>query len=136
MLFRSLIGYDKEEIIKEAKQIGTFDISILPHDDCCSLLMPKNPATRARAVDLAREEVKLDVTSLVGETLKNTELVILKSPASSRGGCALGAEESRTAPEAHSPLAKDVRPAVARRDPSRSLPRTELRSGTGAPDDT
>ena len=72
-ILRPLIGYDKGEIIAEAKRIGTYEVSILPHDDCCTLMMPKNPATRARLMDVEREERKLNVEKLVKETLANTE---------------------------------------------------------------
>ena len=64
-IFRPLIGFDKEEIIAEAKKIGTFEISILPDADCCTLFMPKNPATRARISDIIQEEAKLDIENLV-----------------------------------------------------------------------
>ncbi len=73
-VFRPLIGYDKEEIINEARRMGTYEISILPHDDCCTLMMPKNPATRARLSDVEREEAKLDIPALVSDALKRTEI--------------------------------------------------------------
>ena len=72
-IFRPLIGFDKQEIIEEAKRIGTYNISIQPHDDCCSLFMPKRVATRARAEDLDREEQKFDVKLLAENTLSNAE---------------------------------------------------------------
>src|ERR1041385_5461854 len=51
-VLRPLIGMDKLEIVREAERIGTFSISIKPHDDCCGFLMPRNPATRATAEEL------------------------------------------------------------------------------------
>ena len=47
-VLRPLIGMDKAEAVSLAKRIGTFDTSILPYDDCCSLFVPRHPATRAR----------------------------------------------------------------------------------------
>lgn len=73
-IFRPLIGYDKQEIIEEAKQIGTYDISIQPHDDCCSLFMPKRIATKARIEDLDREESKIDAQELIDLCLHSTSL--------------------------------------------------------------
>ncbi len=72
-IFRPLIGYDKQEIIDEAMHIGTYDISILPHDDCCTLFMPKQVVTKARAVDLNKEEGKLDILKLVDVAIAKTE---------------------------------------------------------------
>ncbi|MBI2552578.1 tRNA 4-thiouridine(8) synthase ThiI [Candidatus Uhrbacteria bacterium] len=80
LILRPLIGYDKEEIIAEAKRIGTYEISILPHDDCCTIMMPKNPATRARLSDVEREEVKLEVSRLIDNALECAELITLPSP--------------------------------------------------------
>lgn len=58
-IFRPLIGFDKEEIITLARKIGTYDISIEEHEDCCSLFAPKNPATKARLDDIIEEEKQL-----------------------------------------------------------------------------
>jgi thiamine biosynthesis protein ThiI len=68
-VLRPLCGYDKDEIIDQAKKWNTFDISIEPHDDCCTYLMPRKPLTRARISDLDREEELLDVEFLVDECL-------------------------------------------------------------------
>ncbi|OGL71585.1 tRNA 4-thiouridine(8) synthase ThiI [Candidatus Uhrbacteria bacterium RIFCSPLOWO2_01_FULL_53_9] len=58
-VLRPLIGFDKSEIMAKAQTIGTFETSILPHQDCCTLFTPRHPATKARAEDLAHEEEKL-----------------------------------------------------------------------------
>lgn len=55
-VMRPLIGFDKNDIIAIARDIGTYDISILPHEDCCTLYVPKHPATRATPEDLDRAE--------------------------------------------------------------------------------
>ena len=51
-ILRPLIGFDKQEIIDKAKDISTYDISIQPDQDCCSLFTPKNPATKAKSEQL------------------------------------------------------------------------------------
>ena len=56
---------DKQEIIDEARRLGTFPISILPDEDCCSLFTPRHPATRTNAADVERLESALDVPALV-----------------------------------------------------------------------
>ena len=73
-VLRPLIGMDKTEVIAEAKQIGTYDISILPQQDCCSFLEPKRPATRSTPEQLERAESRLDVEKLVEEALAQAEL--------------------------------------------------------------
>jgi thiamine biosynthesis protein ThiI len=72
-ILRPLIGEDKAEIIEKAQRIGTFDVSTRPHQDCCSLFVPKHPATRASVTDLADAESGLDVDTLVEEALNNLE---------------------------------------------------------------
>jgi thiamine biosynthesis protein ThiI len=64
-ILRPLIGSDKEEIIREAKSIGTYEISIEPDQDCCTLFVPKHPETRASAAALARAEARLPIARLV-----------------------------------------------------------------------
>lgn len=55
-VLRPLIGFDKSEIMEKARDIGTYETSIIPHQDCCTLFTPRHPATKAHAEDLAREE--------------------------------------------------------------------------------
>jgi thiamine biosynthesis protein ThiI len=73
-VFRPLIGWDKQEIIERAKEIGTFDLSILPHDDCCSWFMPQTLELRANCEDLDAVEQNLDVPGLVKKALAGREL--------------------------------------------------------------
>ena len=77
-LLRPLIGETKDDIIEVAKKIGTFEISIRPHEDCCTLFVPKSPATKSRAEDLEREEAKLEVEELIKNALVRTEKLFLK----------------------------------------------------------
>ncbi|MDE0424056.1 MAG: tRNA 4-thiouridine(8) synthase ThiI [Candidatus Poribacteria bacterium] len=74
-ILRPLIGEDKAEIIEKAQQIGTFDISTRPHQDCCSLFVPKHPATRASLAELADVESNLDIDALVETALNNLEKI-------------------------------------------------------------
>ncbi len=72
-ILRPLIGDDKLEIIEQAQRIGTFEISTLPHQDCCSLFVPKRPATRASLADLDEAEAALDVETLVENAVNQVE---------------------------------------------------------------
>jgi tRNA uracil 4-sulfurtransferase len=64
-VLRPLIGTDKEEIIREARAIGTYETSIEPDQDCCTLFVPKHPETRASAEAVEAAERRLDLTRLV-----------------------------------------------------------------------
>lgn len=64
-ILRPLVGMDKQEIVDEAKKIGTFETSCLPHDDCCSFLMPSRPVTHSTSQELDRVERSLDIDALV-----------------------------------------------------------------------
>ncbi|OGL05791.1 MAG: tRNA 4-thiouridine(8) synthase ThiI [Candidatus Rokubacteria bacterium RIFCSPLOWO2_02_FULL_71_18] len=66
-VFRPLIGTDKLEITGEAKRLGTFEISIEPDADCCTLFVPAHPATRMSAEEVAAVEARLDVARLVAQ---------------------------------------------------------------------
>lgn len=95
-VLRPLVGDDKEEIITKAKLLGTFDISIRPHDDCCTLFLPRNPATRARTEDLKIEEAKLPVDELVAKALEKLEREVLGGhPERSEGSVAYASPHSR-----------------------------------------
>jgi len=60
LCMRPLIGFDKKEIVDLAKQIGTFEDSILPHTDCCSFLLPKHPSTAAKSREIEEAEAGVD----------------------------------------------------------------------------
>ncbi|MBX8631956.1 MAG: hypothetical protein KIY12_00815 [Thermoplasmata archaeon] len=64
-IVRPLIGFDKTEIIEIARKIGTYDISIRPHEDCCTLFAAGNPATRTVSSQIKAEEEKIDLMSIV-----------------------------------------------------------------------
>ena len=63
-VFRPCIGMDKEEIITISRNIGTFDISILPYEDCCTVFTPKHPRTRPELAKVVAQEEKIDVDAL------------------------------------------------------------------------
>jgi thiamine biosynthesis protein ThiI len=73
-VLRPLIGLDKQQIIDIAKRAGTYELSILPHFDCCSFLMPESPATKSYADELDAAEALLEVTALVTDALDRTEI--------------------------------------------------------------
>ena len=64
-IFRPLVGMDKSEIMAEAEQIGSYPISIIPDQDCCTLFTPRNPLTRARLADIQAAEQSLPIDDLV-----------------------------------------------------------------------
>jgi tRNA uracil 4-sulfurtransferase len=64
-ILRPLVGMDKQEIIDQARRIGTFEISSIPDQDCCQLFVPKHPATKARFTDVEQDEKRFDVNELV-----------------------------------------------------------------------
>ena len=72
-LLRPLVGRDKEEIIEEARRLGTFETSIEPDQDCCTLFVPRNPATKSTPVEADEAEAALDVDALVQQALANVE---------------------------------------------------------------
>ena len=74
-LIRPLVGMDKNEIIDEARRLGTFETSILPDQDCCSLFIPAHPETRARLDQVEAAEAPFDVARMVEDAVRRTEVV-------------------------------------------------------------
>ena len=74
-VFRPLIGMDKNEIIDIAQKIETFETSILPFEDCCTVFVPKHPETRPKLEKVLEEEAKADVDELIEEAIKNAEIL-------------------------------------------------------------
>jgi thiamine biosynthesis protein ThiI len=73
-----LIGMDKEEIVTIARKIGTFQTSILPYEDCCTVFTPRHPKTKPTLAEVAAVESALDVDALVDEAVANIERVKVK----------------------------------------------------------
>lgn len=77
-VFRPLIGFDKDEIIETARKIGTFETSILPYEDCCTVFLPKNPATKPKPENVIRAESALDIDGLIERALSTSETELFK----------------------------------------------------------
>ena len=72
-VLRPLIGMDKKDIVEIARKIGTFDTSILPYEDCCTVFTPRHPKTKPKLEDVEAAEAALDVDTLVAEALAGVE---------------------------------------------------------------
>jgi len=77
-VLRPVVGMDKEEIVRIARKIDTFEISILPYEDCCTVFTPKHPKTKPRKYDVEAEEAKLPVEELVEEAVAQIEVITLE----------------------------------------------------------
>lgn len=77
-VLRPLIGNDKVEIIRMAREIGTFETSILPYEDCCTVFTPRHPCTRPVLADIEAAEAALDVDALVAEAMAGEEWIRVK----------------------------------------------------------
>ncbi len=73
LVLRPLVGMDKTEIIELARKIGTFEISSRPYEDCCSLFVPRHPATRPRPEAVTRAEARLPADQLLEQTLADVQ---------------------------------------------------------------
>jgi thiamine biosynthesis protein ThiI len=78
-VLRPLVGSDKEEIVQEARALGTYDLSIASDGDCCTLFMPRRPQTHARIDEVEAGEADLDVGALVAEALQGATHIDLPS---------------------------------------------------------
>ena len=76
-VLRPLIGMDKEDIIKIARKIDTFETSILPYEDCCTVFVPKHPRTRPRLEEILREEQKLSSENLIRDAVTDSDAQII-----------------------------------------------------------
>lgn len=73
--FRPLIAMDKTDIMEIARKIGTYETSILPYEDCCTIFVPKHPKTNPKLDMIRKEEEKLNVDELVEKAMENIEIV-------------------------------------------------------------
>lgn len=76
-VFRPVIGMDKEEIVTIARRIGTFETSILPYEDCCTIFTPKHPNTKPKLDKIIASEQNLDIEKLVEDAVNGVETVIV-----------------------------------------------------------
>ncbi len=79
-VLRPLIGMDKDEIVAEAERLGTYPISIIPDQDCCTLFTPRHPATKARPADVARAEAGLPIEDMVRQAVTSAVLERFQFP--------------------------------------------------------
>ena len=77
-ILRPVIGMDKEEIVRIARHIGTFETSILPYEDCCTVFTPRHPKTRPHVEEVREMEQALDVEGLVRRAMDGREVVKLR----------------------------------------------------------
>ena len=74
-VFRPLIAFDKQDIMDIARRIDTYETSILPYEDCCTVFLPKNPVTKPKLEKVLKEESKLNIQDLLEESLKTEEII-------------------------------------------------------------
>ena len=78
-VFRPLIGMDKDEIVTVARRIGTFETSILPYEDCCTVFVPKHPTTKPTIDKILKSQSKIDMEYWVGKAVEETEWVVIEN---------------------------------------------------------
>lgn len=76
-VFRPVIAFDKEDIVEVAEKIGTFETSILPYEDCCTVFLPKYPVIKPTIKKAEYQEKFLNIENLVDEVLSNQEEIVL-----------------------------------------------------------
>jgi len=74
-VLRPLVGFDKSEIIERSIKMGTYETSILPYEDCCTVFLPDFPAIRPQLKEILEEESKLDVEGLIAQSLAYVEKI-------------------------------------------------------------
>ena len=74
-VLRPLIAFDKEETVEIARKIGTYETSILPYEDCCTVFLPKNPVIKPKLEKVYQQESRLDVDGLVEQCLNGVEIM-------------------------------------------------------------
>jgi tRNA uracil 4-sulfurtransferase len=74
-VFRPVVGMDKIDITVTAREIDTFETSILPFEDCCTIFVPKHPKTRPRLDEIKKSEEVLDKDTLIANCMANMEII-------------------------------------------------------------
>lgn len=74
-VFRPLIGMDKEEIVEISRKIDTYETSILPYEDCCTVFTPRHPSTKPKLAKVLLSQNQLDIERLIDEAVEGTEIV-------------------------------------------------------------
>ncbi|MFI5779061.1 tRNA uracil 4-sulfurtransferase ThiI [Nocardia sp. NPDC051570] len=98
LVLRPLIGWDKQEIIAEARRIDTFDISALPDEDCCRLFTPPEVTTRAVPTELAEVEARADIDALVEDALAQAYSIVVNPGSAAADGLLQDAAQQRVHP--------------------------------------
>ena len=78
-VFRPVLAFDKEEIMDISRKIGTYETSILPYEDCCTVFLPKNPVIKPTIERAEYNEKFLDIESLVEEAINNQEIITINN---------------------------------------------------------
>ncbi|NLA27685.1 MAG: tRNA 4-thiouridine(8) synthase ThiI [Firmicutes bacterium] len=78
LILRPLLGMDKHDIVNLAEKIGTYEISIRPYEDCCTLFLPRHPATRPRMEKVIRAEKALNISDLTAEAIDSLETMLVE----------------------------------------------------------
>ena len=76
-VFRPLIGFDKDEIMDLSRKIGTYETSILPYEDCCTVFVPKHPVTKPVLEDIRASEAAVDFAPLIEKAIADTEIMVV-----------------------------------------------------------
>ena len=76
-VFRPVIGMDKEEIVSIARKIGTFETSILPYEDCCTVVTPRHPRTHPKVEEFAEIESHYDFEALCRKAVEGIERIVI-----------------------------------------------------------
>jgi thiamine biosynthesis protein ThiI len=76
-VYRPVIGFDKQEIVERSWEIGTYDTSVLPYEDCCTIFVAKHPVTKPNLKAIRRSEEKLaeKIEELIKEAIDTTEVI-------------------------------------------------------------
>jgi len=77
-VLRPLCSFDKQEIIEISKKIDTYETSILPYEDCCTVFVPKHPIINPSLKVIHEEEQKIDFETLIDEAIKTIEIIDLQ----------------------------------------------------------
>jgi thiamine biosynthesis protein ThiI len=74
-ILRPVVGMDKEDIVRIARRIGTYDTSILPYEDCCTVFTPRHPRLRPTLAEVEHAEQDLDIERMVQEAVDGIERI-------------------------------------------------------------
>lgn len=77
-ILRPLVGFDKVQIIDISRDIETYETSILPYEDCCTVFLPKHPVTKPKLEDIEESEKNLDIDSLINRAMENMEYSVIE----------------------------------------------------------